>query len=39
MRIGVLGDLEKRLKEVVQDLLEVVHQFVALVDVVQAGNL
>ena len=39
MRVGVLGDLEERLEEVVEDLLEVVDQLVALVDVVQTRNL
>ena len=39
MRVGVLGDLEEWLEEVVEDLLEVVDQLVALVDVVQTRNL
>lgn len=39
MRVGVFGDLEQRPEEVVEDLREAAHQFVAFVDVKQPGDL
>ena len=39
MAVRILGDLEERLEQVGQDLLEVLHAVVGTVDVVQTGNL
>ena len=40
-RVGVwiFGDLEKWLKQVSDDLLKILHQLVALVDIEQTGDL